>query len=98
AQRFIQVTEEIGEHTTSMSHLGIAVMYEIATIPEEEREKEHVTSKGETKTGDKMTDREIQEDKRKKKELEQRAKQAEEQERSTRKRTRYVKGRNKNSR
>src|SRR5699024_1771619 len=84
AQRFIKVTEEIGENTTSMSHLGIAVMYEIATIPEEEREKEHVTSKGETKTVEKMTVRELQEVKRKNKELEQRAKQAEEQAESAR--------------
>lgn len=32
------------------SHLGMEALYEIATLPEPERTKEHVTSSGETKT------------------------------------------------
>lgn len=72
AHRFTKVYEEFGEsNVTPMLHLGINALYQIATIPPEEREKEHITSKGETKTVDEMTTRELQEVKRKLKQTEQ---------------------------
>lgn len=75
ANRYIKVVEELGSNQTSVSDLGINALYEIATLPEEEREKEHVTSKGETKTVDEMTVRELQEVKRKLKQTEQQLKE-----------------------
>ena len=51
-------------------HLGSRALFLIATLPEEEREKEHTTSKGETKTVDEMTVRELQELKKQLKEKE----------------------------
>jgi Tfp pilus assembly protein PilO len=60
AQRMMKVAEEL-PNTTTLSHLGSTALYLIATLPEEEREKEHQTSKGELKTPDQMTVREIQE-------------------------------------
>src|SRR5699024_1003914 len=83
ASRYIKVYEEFGNSNVDPG-LGLSKLYQIATLPQEEREKEHVTSKGETKTVDEMTKRELQEVKRKNKELEQRAKQAEEQAKSAR--------------
>jgi|SRR5699024_9649026 len=75
AHRFITVYDRLPEDVSSMGHLGVTALYEIATLPEEEREKEHVTSKGETKTPDEMTVRELQELKRQlKKEKERRGK------------------------
>ena len=65
AHRFITVYDRLPEDVSSMGHLGVTALYEIATLPEEEREKEHVTSKGETKTVDEMTVRELQEVKKK---------------------------------
>lgn len=62
ANRFIKVAEEL--EPSGFLNLGIKALYEIATLPEEERKKEHVTSKGETKTPDEMTVRELQELKR----------------------------------
>lgn len=80
AHRFTKVYEEFGEsNVTPMLHLGINALYQIATLPEEEREKEHITSKGETKTVDEMTVRELEEVKRNAKEAEKRAQQAEQQ-------------------
>ena len=63
AQRFMKVANELPEWTT-WSHLGGRVLYLISTLPEEERTKEHVTEKGETKKPDEMTVRELQELKR----------------------------------
>lgn len=71
AQRMMKVAEEL-PNTTTLSHLGSTALYLIATLPEEEREKEHQTSKGELKTPDQMTVREIQE---LKKQLQQKEKQ-----------------------
>src|SRR5699024_5017409 len=51
----------------TFQHLGSTALYLIATLPEEDRGKGHVTSKGETKTVDEMTVRELQELKRKNK-------------------------------
>lgn len=60
AQRMMKVSLEL-PNTTTLSHLGVTALNLIASLPEEEREKEHVTSKGETKTPDEMTVRELQE-------------------------------------
>ena len=80
AHRFIKVYEEFGEsNVTPMLHLGINALYQIATLPPEEREKEHKLDSGETKTVDEMTVRELQEVKRKLREEEQAKQQAEQQ-------------------
>ncbi len=59
AQRFMKIANELPEWTT-LSNLGSQTLYLIATLPEEERTKEHVTNKGEVKTPDEMTVRELQ--------------------------------------
>ncbi|MCD9060580.1 DUF3102 domain-containing protein [Staphylococcus chromogenes] len=61
ANRFIKVAEEFQSNMTTSSQIGLNVLYEIATLPEPERTKEHVTSSGETKTPDEMTVRELRE-------------------------------------
>lgn len=60
AQRFMKVASEL-PNTDTWSHLGGRALYLISTLPEEERIKEHVTEKGEVKTPDEMTTRELQE-------------------------------------
>ncbi|MGZ9777108.1 DUF3102 domain-containing protein [Staphylococcus pseudintermedius] len=60
AHRFIKVSEEIKDVGT-YQHLGLRALSEIATLPEPERTKEHITSSGETKTPDEMTVRELRE-------------------------------------
>lgn len=45
----------------TLGNLSNEAIYLIATLPEEERQKEHTTSKGETKTVNEMTVRELQE-------------------------------------
>lgn len=86
AHRFIKVYEELGgSNVTSGLHLGVKVLYEIATLPPAEREKPHtIPSTGEVKMVDEMTVRELREVKKalkqaqQEKELaERRAKQAE---------------------
>ena len=69
AQRFMRVSKEIPK-TDTWSHLGNRALYLIATLPEEEREKEHTLESGETKTVDEMTVQELQEVKRKNREQE----------------------------
>src|SRR5690606_1128449 len=50
SNRFIKVYEELGEsNRIPRFDLGIKAMYEIATLPPEQRDVEHVTEKGETK-------------------------------------------------
>ncbi|PCF53190.1 hypothetical protein B5C01_10595 [Staphylococcus delphini] len=61
ANRFIKVAEEFQSNMTTSSQIGLNVLYEIATLPEPERTKEHITSSGETKTPDEMTVRELRE-------------------------------------
>lgn len=75
ANRMMKVAEELNPNMTTLSHLGTSALYLIATLPEEDREKEHDLSSGETKTVDEMTVRELQEVKRKNKELEQQLEQ-----------------------
>lgn len=60
ATRFMKVAKEL-PNVDTFAHLGNKVLYLIATLPEEERTKEHTTKKGETKTPDEMTVRELQE-------------------------------------
>lgn len=73
AKRFMKVAKELPNSDT-WHHLGNRALYLIATLPEEEREKEHTTSKGETKTVDEMTVRELQELKKQLKEKEKQIK------------------------
>ena len=40
-------------------NIGITALYELSQIPEEERTKEHMTEKGEVKTPDEMTVKEL---------------------------------------
>lgn len=60
AYRFMKVANEL-PNVETLQHLGTTALYLITQIPEEEREKEHTTSKGETKTVNEMTVRELQE-------------------------------------
>lgn len=60
ANRFMKVAKELPNYDT-WQNLGNRALYLVATLPEEERTKEHVTSKGESKTPDEMTVRELQE-------------------------------------
>ena len=55
AKRFMKIAENPKLNSPTSDHLGASVLYEIATLPEPERTKEHVTEKGETKTPDEMT-------------------------------------------
>ncbi|CAI3260084.1 hypothetical protein CIRMBP1260_00121 [Enterococcus cecorum] len=69
ANRFMKVANELPNSAT-LHNLGSTALYLIATLPEEERDKQHTTSKGETKTVDEMTVRELQELKKQLKEKE----------------------------
>lgn len=73
AYRFMKVANEL-PNVDTWQHLGNRALFLIATLPEEEREKEHTTSKGETKTVDEMTVRELQELKKQLKEKEKQLK------------------------
>lgn len=77
---FIKVVEEFGENRCTFNELGLRALYEIATLPPDQREQPHtIPSTGETKTVDEMTVRELREVKKALKEAKQRAKEAEEQ-------------------
>lgn len=77
ASRFIKIYEELGDtNLLTSANVGFRNLLEIATLPEEQRDKEHVTSKGEIKTVDEMTVRELQEVKRKLKEKDSQLEQA----------------------
>ena len=60
ANRFMKVSQELPNSDT-YHNLGSNALYLITTLPKEERTKEHVTSKGETKTPDEMTVKELRE-------------------------------------
>ncbi|MCD1025793.1 DUF3102 domain-containing protein [Enterococcus sp. SMC-9] len=60
ANRMMKVAKEI-PYSSTLTNLGTTALYLITTLPEEERTQEHVTSKGEIKTPDEMTVRELQE-------------------------------------
>lgn len=78
AYKFMRVAEELPNDST-FSHLGNSALYLVATLPEEERTKEHATSNGETKTPDEMTVRELQELKKQLKEKEKQIQKKDEQ-------------------
>lgn len=61
AHKFIAVFEEIGEDVRTSEHLGVDALYLIATLPPEERTREHTLKSGVTKTVDEMTVRELRE-------------------------------------
>mgnify|MGYP001103517187 CR=1 FL=1 len=63
ANRFMRVSAEMGDSKmTTSSHLGLNALYEIATMPEEQRtQPQTIPSTGETKTPDEMTVRELRE-------------------------------------
>ena len=67
ANRFMKISSELSNVTTS-SHLGANVLYEIATLPEEDRTKSFTTKSGEEKKPDEMTVRELRDLKRQLKE------------------------------
>ena len=79
ATRLMKIVNELGESNYATSHkLGVETLYLIATLPPDQREKQHtIPSTGETKTVDEMTVRELREVKRALKEAEKRAEQAE---------------------
>ncbi len=60
ANRFMKISEELPNYGT-YRNLGINVLYKIATMPEEEREKPQQLSSGEVKKPDEMTVRELRE-------------------------------------
>lgn len=60
ARQFMKISSELGERRTS-SALGMQALYEIATMPEEERDKPQQLSSGEVKKPDEMTVRELRE-------------------------------------
>lgn len=81
AHRFIQVTEKLGiENVETFQHMGLSALNLIATLPQEEREKEHTLKSGDTKTPDEMTVRELQEVKKQLKEKDEQLKQAQKSE------------------
>ncbi|WP_194749913.1 DUF3102 domain-containing protein [Staphylococcus chromogenes] len=73
SDRFVKIYSEHSQgKLPDVGNIGMSIVYEISTLPEPERTKEHVTSNGETKTPDEMTVRELRE---LKKQLKQRDKQ-----------------------
>lgn len=60
ASRFIKIVEEHGNKIAS-TQIPMTILYEISTLPEPERTKEHTTSNGVNKTPDEMTVRELRE-------------------------------------
>ena len=78
ARKFIKVSNEFSDRSTSNS-LGVEALYQIATLPESERTIEHTTSKGETKTPDEMTVKELRELKKQLKQREEEKLQLESQ-------------------
>ena len=75
ANRMMKIAEELPNSAT-LHNLGTSALYLIATLPEEERDVEHITVGGETKTADEMTVRELQELKKKLKETDSQLEQA----------------------
>ena len=71
ANQFVKVYEELGK--TSFPHLGINALYQIATLPPEERDVPHELPSGETKKPEEMTVRELRELKRQLRQAEQQA-------------------------
>jgi|SRR5699024_2131418 len=64
ARMFVKVSEEFGENRCTYNELGLRALYEIATLPESERNQSHTTAKGEQKKPEDMTVRELRDLKR----------------------------------
>lgn len=65
ATRAMKISSEFNSKYATSHNLGMNVLYEIATLPEEERNKPQQLDSGETKKPDEMTVRELREVKRK---------------------------------
>lgn len=61
ANKMMKIANELNSKSYMYMNLGSRALYEIASLPEPERTKEHTTSKGETKTPDEMTVKELRE-------------------------------------
>ncbi|QUM67846.1 DUF3102 domain-containing protein [Staphylococcus delphini] len=61
ANKMMRIANELNSNSCTYMNLGSRALYEIATLPEPERTKEHITSSGEIKTPDEMTVRELRE-------------------------------------
>ncbi|PTI13864.1 hypothetical protein BU094_05955 [Staphylococcus warneri] len=60
--KYIKVFDEFdNSNFATLRNIGISALHEIASLPKPERTKEHTTSKGELKTPDEMTVRELRE-------------------------------------
>jgi len=60
--KYIKVFDEFdNSNFATLRNIGISALHEIASLPKPERTKEHTTSKGEVKTPDEMTVRELRE-------------------------------------
>ncbi|WP_076657691.1 hypothetical protein [Lactiplantibacillus plantarum] len=68
ANRAVKIVDELGANVGTSPHLGVDALYQIATLPEEEREKLHKLESGAVKKPDDMTVRELRELKRQLKE------------------------------
>lgn len=74
ANKMMKISETNYLNYSHASNLGVTALYEIATLPEEERYKEHITTNGETKTPDEMTRKELRELKKQIKQKEEQSK------------------------
>lgn len=63
ASKFIKVSDEFSNDSPG-NHLGVSVLYQLATLPESERFIEHETKSGELKKPTDMTRRELEQLKR----------------------------------
>lgn len=61
AFRFMKISTELNSNVATSQHIGMQALYEIATMPEEERDKPQQLSSGEVKKPDEMTVRELRE-------------------------------------
>lgn len=62
SRKFMTVARELDEKRTTSSEMGLEALYQIASLPEEYRDKDHIIpSTGEIKKVDEMTVRELRE-------------------------------------
>lgn len=62
ARKFVRVVEQLGtSNRCTYTEMGLRALYEIATLPPDERIREHTLKSGATKTVDEMTVRELRE-------------------------------------
>src|SRR5690625_4861955 len=64
ARKFIKVFEELSGNRSTSNEIGLEALYQIATLPPEERDVPHELPTGETKKPEEMTVRELRELKR----------------------------------